>query len=109
MIVHCSLWKFKEGTPQSVVEEAVREWRALLGGVPSIRRIEVGPDLGDWPENYDIAALVYFDSAKGYEEYRDDPVHLEFGYKYLVPHVEDLHMRAAVQFELPAAEGSAHG
>lgn len=109
MIVHCSLWKFKDGTPRAVVEEAVSEWRALLGRVPSIRRIEVGPDLGNWPENYDIAALIYFDSAKGYEEYREDPVHLEFGYKYLVPNVEGLEMRAAVQFELPAAEDLAAG
>lgn len=102
MIVHCSLWKFKDGTTQAAIDDIVREWRALLGRVPSIRGIEIGPDVGNSPENYDLAALVFFDSAKGYEAYRYDLVHLEMGYKYIHPHIEGFHMRAAVQFELSA-------
>lgn len=102
MIVHCSLWKFKSGTTPALVQEIAQAWRELVGRVPSVRKIEVGPDLGNWPENYDLAALVYFDAAEGYEDYRADEVHLAFAHKYLLPNVEGLGMRAAVQFELPS-------
>lgn len=101
MIVHCSLWKFKEGTTSTLIEEIAGAWRDLEKRIPSILKIEVGPDLGNWPENYDLAALIYFSSAKGYEEYRADALHLSFANKYLVPNIDGLHTRAAVQLNLP--------
>lgn len=103
MIVHCSLWKFKTDVSAELVNEIAHSWKALEDVIPCVRKIEVGPDLGNWPENYDIAALVYFDGPEGYETYRHDESHTAFAYKYLVPNIEGLHMRAAVQFELPGS------
>ncbi|MET4898521.1 Dabb family protein [Sphingomonadaceae bacterium jetA1] len=101
MIVHCSLWKFKDGTSPELVEDIVQRWRALEAIVPSVRKIEAGPDLGNWDENYDIAALIYFDGPEGYESYRTNEDHLAFAMEFLVPNIDGLHMRAAVQFTLP--------
>lgn len=64
MIVHCSLWKFRDGTSPQLVADIARRWSALGNIVQSVRRIEVGPDLGNLGENYDIAALVYFDGPE---------------------------------------------
>jgi hypothetical protein len=91
----------KEDTSSDDLDEIARQWKALENLIPAVRRIDVGPDLDQWPENYDIAALIYFDSADGYAEYREDQAHIDFAETYLIPFVKDLEMRASVQFELP--------
>jgi hypothetical protein len=94
---HCSLFSFKTGTADAVIDEIVHRFRALAREVPAIRRAAIGRNIGFHEENYDIAANIEFDTIDGYREYCVDQTHLAFVDEWLLPHLES---RVAVQFEL---------
>jgi len=101
VIRHCSLFKFKEGTSADLINEIVREFRALDGKIPVVKKITVGKNIGFMADNYDIAANVLFDSIDDYKTYAEDETHWVFVRAYLLPNLET---RCAVQFDLDEAE-----
>ena len=103
MIKHCSLFKFKEGTSSELIDEIVREFRALSGKVPVVKQLVVGRNIGFMPDNFDIAANLLFDSIDDYRIYASDETHWAFVRAYLLPNLE---ARYAVQFDLDEAEGA---
>jgi hypothetical protein len=100
MIMHASLWKFKPGTPPAVVERVVREWRLLKEKISAIRHMAVGGNIGSMPDNYSVAACVQFEAIDGYREYVENEHHMNFARTYLLPNINGLEDRAAVQFEM---------
>lgn len=102
MIRHCSLFKLKDGVSSELIDEIVREFRALSGKLPSVRQLVIGRNIGFMPDNYDIAANVLFDDIEGYRTYASDETHLAFVRAYLLPNLE---ARCAIQFDLDEAMG----
>lgn len=100
MIRNCSLWKFKEGTTPETVAEIVAALRKLPEEIDLVRGISVGADIGDRPGNYDMALMSDFDSFEDYATYREHPAHLRVAEELLIPNIEDLSDRVAVQYEL---------
>lgn len=101
MIRHCSLFKFKEGTPSALIDEIVAQFRTLSGKVPEVKQLTVGRNIGFMAENYDIAANILFDSIDDYRAYAENKTHWAFVNEYLLPNLE---ARCAVQFDLDEAE-----
>jgi hypothetical protein len=97
MIRHCSLFRFKSGTADAVIDEIVGRFRVVADEVPVIRRAAIGRNIGFHDGNYDIAANIEFDTLDGYREYCVDETHLAFVDEWLLPYLES---RVAVQFEL---------
>lgn len=97
MVRHCSLFSFKTGTADAVIDEIVHRFRDLAREMPAIRRAAIGRNIGFHEGNYDIAANIEFDTIDGYREYCIDQTHLAFVDEWLLPHLES---RVAVQFEL---------
>jgi hypothetical protein len=97
VIRHCSLFKFKLGTSEELIDEILAEFRGLAEKVPSIRSATIGKNIGFHEGNFDIAANVQFESIDGYREYSVDETHLKFVDEYLMPNLE---ARVAVQFDL---------
>jgi hypothetical protein len=100
MIRHCSLFKFKDGTSSDLIDEIMREFRALDGKIPAVKQLIVGRNIGFMADNYDIAANVLFNSIADYKIYTEDETHWTFVRAYLLP---NLATRCAVQFDLDEA------
>ncbi|MCZ4344156.1 Dabb family protein [Sphingomonadaceae bacterium G21617-S1] len=101
MIVHCSLWKFKDQVSSTQIDDIVRGYRDLGAKIPGVRAIQVGRDCRGLAGNHDIAALIFFDDIEGYQAYVDNQDHLDYAFGVLIPNIEGLDKRAAVQFEIP--------
>jgi hypothetical protein len=83
--VHVILLKVTAGDRAVVTEAILRDAQELLPPVASVRGLWVGrPASGAQvgsvviDADYDVGLVLLFDSAKGFEEYRADPAHLEF-------------------------------
>jgi hypothetical protein len=100
MIRHNSLFKFKDGTSAETIAAIVRRFRALAQAIPAIRKMTVGQNIGESPENFDISSCIDFDTLARYYEYCADPAHTDFVHECLLP---NLHRRVAVQIDLDQA------
>ena len=76
------------------VEALVDDLRTMATGIPSIRRYEVGRDVGVSDGNATVAVVADFDDQAGWELYRDHPAHVAFIADRIKPH---LLARTAVQ------------
>lgn len=98
-IRHVVAWKLAAGDPATRAEhaaEVTRRIQALVGVVPSIRSLNIGPNTA-YPEvNGDVAVVADFDDLAGLEEYQVHPAHQEV-VAYVRGVVAD---RIAVDFEV---------
>jgi Stress responsive A/B Barrel Domain len=76
------------------VEALVEDLRVMATEIPSIRRFDVGNDVGASEGNASIAVVADFDDQAGWQEYRDHPVHVALIAAKIRPH---LVARTAVQ------------
>ncbi|WP_424449180.1 Dabb family protein [Microbacterium arborescens] len=98
-IRHVVAWKLAAEDPATRAEhaaEVTRRIQALVGVVPSIRSLSIGPNTA-YPEvNGDVAVVADFDDLAGLEEYQVHPAHQEV-VAYVRGVVAD---RIAVDFEV---------
>ena len=80
-IRHIVCWKLSALTPRKKAADAagiVAGLEALVGVVPEIRALTVGPDVaGD--ENWDVALIADFDDLEALERYQKHPEHKKAG------------------------------
>jgi len=95
MLRHVVTFRWTEGVDEAAIERVERSLGALPSLIDSIRRYEIGRDLGINPGNADFVVVADFDDEAGYLAYRDDPGHQEVIARDILPIVRE---RTAVQF-----------
>jgi hypothetical protein len=80
-IRHIVFWKLSALTPRKKAADAaeiVASLEALVGVVPEIRALTVGPDVaGD--DNWDVALILDVDDLEALERYQKHPEHKKAG------------------------------
>lgn len=102
MLVHVVNLRFRADVPNGQADRVVDLLRRLPGMVPSIRRYEVGRDLGLANDNADLVVIGHFDDADGYREYSNHPAHRKIIEEDILPHLET---RIATQYEPSDPDG----
>jgi hypothetical protein len=97
MIRHCSLFKFKPDVGPEMISKIMEEFSKLPGLIQAIESFEIGKNVGDRPDNYDIGVCMTFASFEAYKVYRVNPDHIKFYQEFLIPFQD---ARTSVQFEI---------
>ncbi|WP_394771674.1 Dabb family protein [Lacisediminihabitans sp.] len=82
MLKHVVCWKIVDADSiesLDVIGKIEDGLRALVGTVPSIRALDVGPSVLTGPNHWDLALIVDFDNEAGLEEYQVHPAHQKLG------------------------------
>ena len=80
-IRHIVCWKLNALTPRKKADDAAgiaAGLNALVGVVPEIRALTVGPDVAG-NENWDVALIADFDDLEALERYQQHPEHKKAG------------------------------
>lgn len=78
MIRHVVLWNLAAtdaDARERDLAELVAQLSALVGVVPSIRALHVGPNVAYHDANFDVALIADFDDVAGLEAYQVHPAH----------------------------------
>ena len=80
MVRHIVVWKFRDFAEGATRAENLKRAKALLkmlkGRIPAIRRFEVGIDVSQSDQSYDLVLNSEFADTRSLEEYRVHPDHL---------------------------------
>ena len=82
MLKHVVSWKIADSASpegQGKIASIVAGLESLVGVVPSIRALNVGPSVVSGPNHWDLALIVDFDDAAGLEAYQVHPEHQKVG------------------------------
>ena len=79
-IAHIVTWRLNghdeaEKTAQAI--QIKQAFNALKSQVPGLNQLEVGHNLVDNPDAWDVSAYMVFDSLQSLLEYQSHPAHLE--------------------------------
>ena len=77
MIKHIVLFDFKEENREENIKRAKEMLLALMGSVPSLRKMEVGINFSKEERAMDLSIYTEFDDVAGLEEYAVHPEHLK--------------------------------
>ena len=77
MITHIVLFKFKDENKAENMAAAVQRLEAMVGRVPTLRALEVGPHRAPSARSLDLALITRFADMAGLSAYADDPFHVE--------------------------------
>jgi hypothetical protein len=95
-IQHVVMFRFREGTDPSAVDDLAAGLRRLPSLIPQIATYVVGPDLGLSEGAWDFALSARFASVADFQTYRAHPEHQAVVRDLIEPITEE---RASVQFE----------
>ena len=82
MLKHVVSWKIADAASpegQEKIASIVAGLESLVGTVPSIRALSVGPSLVTGPNHWDLGLVVDFDDEAGLEAYQVHPEHQKVG------------------------------
>ena len=82
MLKHVVSWKIADAASpegQRKIASIVAGLESLLGTVPSIRALSVGPSVVTGPNHWDLGLVVDFDDEAGLEAYQVHPQHQKVG------------------------------
>jgi hypothetical protein len=82
MLKHVVCWRIADADSaegQEKVERIVSALQSLVGTVPSIRGLSVGPTVVTGPNHWDLGLIVDFDDEAGLEAYQVHPEHQKVG------------------------------
>jgi hypothetical protein len=82
MLKHIVSWKLAADDPETRLEhigQIVSRLQSLVGVVPSIRALSVGPTVVAGPNHWDVGLIVDFDDEDGLQDYQDNPDHRAVG------------------------------
>lgn len=78
MIKHIVFFKFMDGKKESDAKELVSRLETLPSKIEYIRSYEVGIDVLEASNSYDVALVSSFNSIEDLMKYKEHPAHLEF-------------------------------
>lgn len=96
MLRHTVVFTLTEEADEATRDRAADRLRALAS-VPTVRRLEVGIDVGISDRSADMILVADFDDAEGWQAYQDHPDHVAFVKDVMAPIMAG---RAAVQVEI---------
>ena len=82
MLKHVVSWKIADAASpegQEKIASIVAGLESLVGTVPSIRALSVGPSVVTGPNHWDLGLVVDFDDEAGLEAYQVHPEHRKVG------------------------------
>jgi hypothetical protein len=82
MLKHVVCWRIADADSaegHEKVERIVSALQSLVGTVPSIRGLSVGPTVVTGPNHWDLGLIVDFDDEAGLEAYQVHPEHQKVG------------------------------
>ncbi len=82
MLKHVVCWKIADAaSPEGLerIASIVAGLESLVGTVPSIRALSVGPSVVTGPNHWDLGLVVDFDDEAGLEAYQVHPEHQKVG------------------------------
>ena len=77
MIVHIVMFKFRDESKDSNIQEVVKRLNALVELVPELRSMEVGVNFTDSERAFDLSLYSTFDTKEGLQAYAVHPEHLK--------------------------------
>jgi len=77
MVKHIVMFDFKDENKEANLLKAKEVLEALLGKVPSLKKMEVGINFSEEERAMDLSLYSEFDDAVGLAEYAVHPEHLE--------------------------------
>ncbi len=85
--VHVVLFKVKAEPRDAVVAELVRDIRAVLAPLPTVKGLWVGAPAPTNTRpvvdaNYDVGLMILFEDQQGLQEYLDHPAHAAFARRH---------------------------
>lgn len=72
MIVHCYLYRLREG---SDLDQAAQKLRSMQAEIPEILEMEVGVDFSGAQNAYDLVQLTRFRTMEDYASFSKHPYH----------------------------------
>ena len=97
MFRHTVLLKLADHTTDTQRAQICEALAELPAAIPEIRSYTIGTNVGDRPDNHDLAVIGDFDDKAGYQVYADHPAHVAVIRDLIAPLLTE---RAAVQFEV---------
>jgi hypothetical protein len=94
MIRHILLFKFNEGVPQDLRDEAIERLTGLGEQCPTVSYWSIGVNRAESPSAYDVAEVADFTDMSALQEYKDHPAHKE-----LAAHLGTIATWALVDYE----------
>lgn len=82
MLKHVVCWKIVDAASpsgQEKIASIIGSLESLVGVVPSIRSLSVGPTVVQGPNHWDLGLIVDFDDADGLSAYQVHPEHQKVG------------------------------
>ncbi len=83
MIKHIVMWRLKENALGKSKEENAKQLKTdlegLVGVVESLKKAEVGIDICDSDQSFDVVLYSEFDDEDGLNAYQTHPKHVEIG------------------------------
>jgi len=74
------MWNIKEGFDKKEVIPVLKDrLTALIGQVPTLRKLELGVNYNNNPSGHDVCLYTEFDDQAGLEAYIIHPAHKEVG------------------------------
>ncbi len=89
MIKHIVLFKFIEGKKESDSKNLMEKLMILPDQIDLIRSYEVGANIIEGPNNYDVSLIATFDTLEDLKAYGKKEPHIEF-FKYLDTVVDEV-------------------
>ncbi len=77
MIVHIAMFKFKDESKESNIQEVVKRLNALLELIPELKSMEVGVNFTDSERAFDLSLYSTFDTKEELQAYAVHPEHLK--------------------------------
>jgi len=96
MIQHIVLLKFKESATPGQVVEAGEALLAMKEGIPEIKAVHFGPNLGPSINQYSHVLVVTCDDMGAVERYLAHPVHRQTVDRFIAP-IRDARLAADVE------------
>lgn len=87
-VVHAVVFTMKEGTPESMVAEVIKDCHGMLAKIKSVRSLKAGRPTKERAEKvtatgYHVGMVIIVDDFAGLKAYLDDPIHQEFVKKWI--------------------------
>jgi hypothetical protein len=95
-----NLLTWNDGTDQAAIDALSQYLSGYADGIPEIRSVSFGPDLGLGERNMHFAIVVDFDDEEAFSRYLAHPAHARLVSESLRP---ILRARQAVQFTVSAS------
>ena len=85
MIQHIVLFRFKDSATPGQIAEAGAALLAMKQGIPEIREIHFGPNLGPSVKEYSHILTIGCADMEAVQRYLDHPVHRQTVDRYVAP------------------------